>query len=114
MSDTLSMILEVPQQFYKDSIQLLQRCTKPDKKGKQATARDYLHTLLMLASVEFIKITQAISAGFVVMGVIGYTIKLVHIPINNIIVYAAAPSGAFVLTGFVFAVVPRPSAAVHE
>lgn len=25
--------------------------------------------------------------GFVIMGLIGYTIKLVHIPINNIIVY---------------------------
>ena len=43
--------------------------------------------------VEFVKVTQAISVGFVIMGVIGYTIKLVHIPINNIIVYAKRSFG---------------------
>jgi protein transport protein SEC61 subunit gamma-like protein len=37
--------------------------------------------------VEFVKIAQAVGVGFVMMGAIGYTVKLVHIPINNIIVY---------------------------
>lgn len=48
---------------------------------------------LTRVGLEFVKVTQAISVGFVIMGVIGYTIKLVHIPINNIIVYAARPFG---------------------
>jgi hypothetical protein len=34
------------------------------------------------------KILRAVSIGFLVMGFIGYFIKLVHIPINNILVYA--------------------------
>lgn len=38
--------------------------------------------------IEFIKIAQAVGMGFLLMGFIGYFIKLIHIPINNIIVYA--------------------------
>jgi len=53
--------------FYKDSIRLLKRCTKPDAK-------------------EFKKIAVATSVGFLVMGFIGFFVKLIHIPINNIIV----------------------------
>ena len=88
MSETINMVLDVPKQFYKDSVQLLNRCSKPDKKGTAS------HSIPLTIShfrsrLEFIKITQAISVGFVIMGVIGYTIKLVHIPINNIIVYVA-------------------------
>jgi preprotein translocase subunit Sss1 len=33
MSETIGMVLDVPKQFYKDSVQLLNRCSKPDKKG---------------------------------------------------------------------------------
>ena len=35
---------------------------------------------------EFLKICQAVGVGFVVMGAIGYIVKLVHIPVNNILV----------------------------
>jgi protein transport protein SEC61 subunit gamma and related proteins len=35
---------------------------------------------------EFIKISQAVGVGFVIMGVIGYVVKLIHIPVNNILV----------------------------
>jgi len=45
----------------------MNRCTKPDKR-------------------EFLKISQAVGIGFVVMGAIGYIVKLVHIPVNNILV----------------------------
>ncbi|ODO08175.1 hypothetical protein I350_03764 [Cryptococcus amylolentus CBS 6273] len=34
---------------------------------------------------------RAIAIGFGVMGVIGYVVKLIHIPINNILVYVAPP-----------------------
>lgn len=54
-------------EFAVDSRRLLQRCTKPDSK-------------------EFKKISFACAVGFAIMGLIGYVVKLVFIPINNIIV----------------------------
>ena len=46
---------------------LVKRCTKPDRK-------------------EFQKIAIATAIGFGIMGFIGFFVKLIHIPINNIIV----------------------------
>ncbi|KAI1140652.1 protein translocase SEC6 [Hypoxylon sp. FL0543] len=63
-------ILEIPKDFIKDGTQFLTRCTKPDKR-------------------EFIQISKAVGVGFLVMGAIGYLIKLIHIPVNNILVGAA-------------------------
>ena len=37
---------------------------------------------------EFTKIAQATSVGFAIMGFIGFFVKLIFIPINNIIVGA--------------------------
>ncbi|CAG0924079.1 unnamed protein product [Notodromas monacha] len=54
-------------QFAKDSLRLVKRCTKPDRK-------------------EFQKIAMATAIGFAIMGFIGFFVKLIHIPINNIIV----------------------------
>ena len=54
-------------EFVMDSRRLLQRCTKPDAR-------------------EFKKIAFACAMGFMIMGFIGYVVKLVFIPINNIIV----------------------------
>lgn len=65
----LDSLLDEPKQFAKDSVMLLTRCTKPDQK-------------------EYWKIVQAVTTGFFVMGFIGFFVKLIHIPINNIIVYA--------------------------
>ncbi|KXN73923.1 secE/sec61-gamma protein [Conidiobolus coronatus NRRL 28638] len=59
-----------PQQFVRESLQLLQRCTKPNQE-------------------EFVQISRAVAVGLIVMGCIGYFVKLVHIPINNIIVGGA-------------------------
>ena len=53
--------------FAKDSYRLVKRCTKPDRK-------------------EFQKIAMATAIGFAIMGFIGFFVKLIHIPINNIIV----------------------------
>ncbi|XP_061430541.1 protein transport protein Sec61 gamma-1 subunit-like [Lethenteron reissneri] len=47
----------------KDSIWLVKRCTKPDRKVFQ-------------------KIAIATAIGFAVMGFIGFFVKLIHIPIN--------------------------------
>ncbi|KAF3397600.1 hypothetical protein DPV78_008072 [Talaromyces pinophilus] len=35
---------------------------------------------------EFLKISQAVGVGFVIMGAIGYFVKLIHIPVNNVLV----------------------------
>jgi protein transport protein SEC61 subunit gamma-like protein len=36
---------------------------------------------------EFLQISRAVGIGFIVMGTIGYIVKIIHIPINNILVY---------------------------
>ena len=53
-------------QFYNDSAHFFEACKKPDK-------------------AEYMQIMYACFMGFVVMGFIGYAVKLVFIPINNII-----------------------------
>jgi protein transport protein SEC61 subunit gamma-like protein len=35
---------------------------------------------------EFTKLCQAVGLGFVVMGAIGYFIRIIHIPVNQILV----------------------------
>ncbi|KAJ3880843.1 SecE/Sec61-gamma subunits of protein translocation complex [Lentinula edodes] len=66
MSDKLREFVEIPQQFVQDGNQFLTRCTKPSQK-------------------EFVQICKAVAVGFAVMGFIGYFVKLIHIPINNIL-----------------------------
>lgn len=61
------LFTEPVKKFTKDSIRFVKRCTKPDKK-------------------EFQKIAMATAIGFAIMGFIGFFVKLIHIPINNIIV----------------------------
>ena len=39
-----------------------------------------------LGHTEFAKIARATGVGFLIMGFVGFFVKLVHIPINNIIV----------------------------
>ncbi|EMR67127.1 hypothetical protein MGN70_013527 [Eutypa lata] len=63
-------ILDVPKDFIKDGSQFINRCTKPDQK-------------------EFIKVCQAVGVGFLIMGATGYLVKLIHIPVNNILVGGA-------------------------
>ena len=42
--------------------------------------------ILILFLIEFQKIAFATAIGFAIMGFIGFFVKLIHIPINNIIV----------------------------
>ena len=53
-------------QFLKQSQRLLIHCNKPDRK-------------------EFQKVAMVTGVGFLVMGFIGFFVRLVHIPINNIL-----------------------------
>lgn len=65
--DQIMEFVEPGKEFFKDSVRLIKRCTKPDRK-------------------EFSKIAVATAIGFAIMGFIGFFVKLIHIPINNIIV----------------------------
>ena len=42
--------------------------------------------VMFLLVIEFQKIALATAIGFAIMGFIGFFVKLIHIPINNIIV----------------------------
>jgi len=66
-SEAIDYVKKPAVEFIKDSWRLVKRCTKPDR-------------------TEFSKIAQATSVGFFIMGFIGFFVKLIFIPINNIIV----------------------------
>ena len=70
MSDQVQEILDVPREFIKEGIQFINKSQKPDRR-------------------EFIKISQAVGVGFIVMGAVGYFVKLIHIPLNNVLVGGA-------------------------
>ncbi|ELR03199.1 Sec61p translocation complex subunit [Pseudogymnoascus destructans] len=70
MSDQFQEILDIPKDFVKDGTMFINRCTKPDRR-------------------EFTQISRAVGIGFIVMGALGYVIKLIHIPVNNILVGGA-------------------------
>ena len=79
------------QEFANDSMVFFNKCAKPDKNGKCRTI--YFLKLRVafpnhIFSIEYMKILQACAMGFIVIGFIGYIIKLVFIPINNIILGA--------------------------
>ncbi len=61
MSEQVKTMLEVPREFMREGTLFINRCTKPDRR-------------------EFIKISQAVGVGFLVMGFIGYIIKLSKAP----------------------------------
>lgn len=71
--------------FSKDSMRLVKRCTKPDLKGLWLKITHQVSLPLEIYS-EFQKIALATLIGFAIMGFIGFFVKLIHIPINNIIV----------------------------
>ncbi|CAD5167542.1 unnamed protein product [Musa acuminata subsp. malaccensis] len=65
--DALDSAVDPLREFAKDSVRLVKRCHKPDRK-------------------EFSKVAVRTAIGFVVMGFVGFFVKLIFIPINNIIV----------------------------
>ncbi|GFZ44109.1 hypothetical protein JCM24511_01830 [Saitozyma sp. JCM 24511] len=67
MSERLKEVSEIPSQFVKEGTLFVNRCTKPTRE-------------------EYTQLCKAIAIGFVIMGFIGYFVKLIHIPINNILV----------------------------
>ncbi|KAL4383935.1 hypothetical protein GQ457_15G006780 [Hibiscus cannabinus] len=68
--DALDTVVDPLRDFAKDSVRLVKRCHKPDRN-------------------EFSKVAFRTAIGFVVMGFVGFFVKLIFIPINNIIVGSA-------------------------
>ncbi|KAJ7565855.1 hypothetical protein O6H91_02G077700 [Diphasiastrum complanatum] len=65
--EAVDTVVRPVKEFAKDSVRLVKRCHKPDRK-------------------EYSKVAFRTAIGFVVMGFIGFFVKLIFIPINNIIV----------------------------
>ncbi|VAI56165.1 unnamed protein product [Triticum turgidum subsp. durum] len=73
--DAVDSVVDPLREFAKDSVRLVKRCHKPDRKGKEGPGAS-----------EFTKVAIRTAIGFVVMGFVGFFVKLIFIPINNIIV----------------------------
>ena len=84
--DQITQQIEPLKQFGKDSIRLVKRCTKPDRWEQQTGLAMEIYPQYFRK--EFTKIAIATAIGFGLMGFIGFFVKLIHIPINNIIVGA--------------------------
>lgn len=102
MADAIQDLADIPKDFFKDGTAFLNRCTKRTSFPLQHILpfprsfhnRSSLSPRLTLSTPpadrrEFIKISQAVGMGFLIMGAIGYVIKLIHIPVNNILVGGA-------------------------
>ncbi|KAG6868885.1 hypothetical protein C0993_008633 [Termitomyces sp. T159_Od127] len=81
MSDKIREFLDVPQQFVHDGNQVCRPTPRtppltPSSSSPAAPSRPK-------------PICKAVAIGFGVMGFIGYFVKLIHIPINNILVGGA-------------------------
>ena len=61
--------------FYKASKNFIINCQKPDRKGN----------FIFLLIIEFMTIAKQCSLGFLIMGTIGFVIKLIFLMINNIL-----------------------------
>lgn len=61
-----SKVLDTSSDFINESLKFINKCSKPDTK-------------------EYFGIVRAVGTGFLVMGVLGFVVKLVHIPIRHFI-----------------------------
>ncbi|AJV13837.1 AVN_HP_G0001210.mRNA.1.CDS.1 [Saccharomyces cerevisiae] len=66
-NNQVEKLVEAPVEFVREGSQFLAKCKKPDLK-------------------EYTKIVKAVGIGFIAVGIIGYAIKLIHIPIRYVIV----------------------------
>ncbi|CAR25233.1 Protein transport protein SSS1 [Lachancea thermotolerans] len=66
-NNQIEKLAEAPVEFVKDGTAFIQKCKKPSNR-------------------DFLQIVRAVGIGFVAVGIIGYAIKLVHIPIRYLIV----------------------------
>lgn len=94
MSDINSMIVDPLKRFAKDSAYLVKKCSKPDFKGKVDIVSILRFNFVKFVLAEFTKIAKATGIGFLIMGFVGFFVKIIHIPINNIIVGGMGGDGS--------------------
>ena len=70
MEWTVENVVKPGYEFALDSKRFIERCHKPDLK-------------------EFKKNAYAVAWGILIMGSIGYFVKLIHIPVHNVLLGAA-------------------------
>ncbi|SCZ98922.1 BZ3500_MvSof-1268-A1-R1_Chr7-1g09316 [Microbotryum saponariae] len=56
------------------------------KEAVESLQTEFKNGAQFMTRTEYLQICRAVATGFVIMGGIGYVVKLVHIPINNILV----------------------------
>ncbi|THC96184.1 hypothetical protein EYZ11_004347 [Aspergillus tanneri] len=92
MSDQVQELLNIPRDFLKDGMMFINRSQKRECNSQGCKSRLFSSSLTRINPAdkrEFIKISQAVGTGFLVMGFIGYIVKLIHIPVNNVLVGGA-------------------------
>ncbi|KAK2076913.1 hypothetical protein QBZ16_005141 [Prototheca wickerhamii] len=67
----MDSVVQQTRDFAKNSVRLLNRCQKPDR-------------------AEFTKVARLTAMGFLATGLIGFFVKLIFIPINQIIIGSTA------------------------
>ncbi|KAH9868543.1 hypothetical protein J1614_007615 [Plenodomus biglobosus] len=85
--ENIKEFADMPAEFLKEGTLFMNRCTS--MVTAPLPAHDGIankHPRVEPDKKEFIRISQAVGIGFLIMGVIGYIVKLVHIPVNNILV----------------------------
>jgi len=118
MADQVQEFMDIPRDFIKDGTQFINKCTKRTLPLLPLMMR-IANSSFLADRHEFIKISQAVGVGFLVMGAVvsqgplrgeslaelhtcpscdpsqlipcnqGYIVKLIHIPVNNILVGGA-------------------------
>lgn len=108
MADQVQELLDVPREFLRDGLQFINRSQKRESPLGIHVLRGYSTNIDLPTAdrKEFTKICQAVGVGFLIMGAVGYVVKLsrtfppppksaladyvvVHIPLNNVLVGAA-------------------------
>ncbi|GAB1195879.1 hypothetical protein APSETT444_005144 [Aspergillus pseudonomiae] len=83
MSETLQELADIPKDFLREGTLFVRRCTKRTPHHSRSDFSSSKLTQWYTADKrEFIKISQAVGMGFLIM-------CLVHIPVNNILVGGA-------------------------
>lgn len=82
MSDQVQELLDTPHQFLRDGLQFVNKCQKrkPSRDAMPFTP-ELTRTSPIADGKEFTKICQAVGTGFVIMGVVGYVVKLSTAPL---------------------------------
>jgi protein transport protein SEC61 subunit gamma-like protein len=91
-SNQMQEIMEMPREFVKDGTQFINRCTYVSINLPTCLPLQFFFATNTLANSkpdkrEFLKISQAVGVGFLVMGVIGYIVKLSTLQLSSLLFF---------------------------